>query len=109
MQSLIPINACWSTRADIEGYSRSARSRLRANIQRRVMIIFRISAEPDGWYVCTDAARSGPCLSRALAIERAEGMAEAIRAHGESAAVDVGEDGIAVIDEHRTARSASAF
>jgi hypothetical protein len=55
------------------------------------MIIFRIIAEPDGWYVCTDAARSGPCLSRVLAIERAQGMVEAILAHGEAAMVeDVG-------------------
>jgi len=60
------------------------------------MITFRISAEPDGWYVCTDAARSGPCLSRALAVERAEGMVEAIRAHGEAAAVD---DGTAMMDD----------
>ena len=63
------------------------------------MITFRISAEADGWYVCTDAARSGPCLSRALAVERAEGMVEAIRAHGEAAAVDDGGgDGTAMMD-----------
>jgi hypothetical protein len=63
------------------------------------MIIFRITAEPDGWYVCTDAARSGPCLSRALAIERAEGMVEAILAHGEAAVLDVGDEGAVGLDD----------
>jgi hypothetical protein len=61
------------------------------------MITFRISAEPDGWYVCAAAARSGPCLSRALAVERAVGMVEAIRAHGEAAAFDETEGAGAVM------------
>jgi hypothetical protein len=52
------------------------------------MIVFRIAAEPEGWYVATDAARSGPCLSMALAIEHAEGMVTALRAHGEEALLE---------------------
>lgn len=72
------------------------------------MITFRISAEPDGWYVCTDAARSGPCLSRALAVERAEGMVEAIRAHGEAATIDEADGVAAVILDFSGARRSMA-
>lgn len=63
------------------------------------MIIFRITAERDGWYVGTHAGRSGLCLSQALAIERPEGMAGTIRAHGEAAVVDAGDGGVAVLDD----------
>ena len=57
------------------------------------MIIFRIVSEPDGWYVATDVARSGPCLSRALAVERAEGMIVVLRRAGEDASLDAGDGG----------------
>jgi hypothetical protein len=63
------------------------------------MIIFRITAERDGLYVGTHAARSGPCLSRALAIEPIEGRAGAIRAHGEAAVADAGDGGVSVLDD----------
>jgi hypothetical protein len=55
------------------------------------MVVFRIKNEPGGWYVVTDVARSGPCLSMPLAVERAQGMAQALRQHGERAMVEVGE------------------
>lgn len=61
------------------------------------MIVFRIATEPEGWFVATAAARSGPCLSMALAIEHAEGMIEAIRQHGEDAVLEV----------HQSTRSAA--
>jgi hypothetical protein len=53
------------------------------------MIVFHIAAEPEGWFVATSAARSGPCLSMALAIEHAERLIEAIRQHGEEAVLEV--------------------
>jgi hypothetical protein len=56
------------------------------------MIIFRVIAEPDGWYVCTGGARSGPCLSRALAVERAQGMVDALSRFGEEARVEAGSE-----------------
>jgi hypothetical protein len=52
------------------------------------MIVFRIAAETEGWYVATDTGRSGPCLSMALALERAEGMITALRTHGEEAVLE---------------------
>ncbi|HXQ09825.1 MAG TPA: hypothetical protein VN805_02380 [Caulobacteraceae bacterium] len=55
------------------------------------MIVFRIAAEPEGWYVDTDTGRSGPCLSIALAVERAEGMIAALRTHGEDAVLEASE------------------
>jgi hypothetical protein len=73
------------------------------------MIVFRITAEPDGWWVCSEAARSGPCLSRRLAVERAEGMAQALRAHGECASVDGGDGDLAPLDDQpRVTRAAAS-
>jgi hypothetical protein len=55
------------------------------------MIVFRIAVETEGWYVATDTGRSGPCLSMALAVERAEGMITALRTHGEEAVLETSE------------------
>ena len=63
------------------------------------MITFRIIAEAGGWYVSTGAARSGPCLSHALAVERAQGMVDALRAHGEQACLESGQDQVAAVDD----------
>ena len=57
------------------------------------MIIFRILSQPEGWYVATDAARTGPFWSRVQAIELAEGMIKALRQHGDGAVLDAGEGG----------------
>lgn len=59
------------------------------------MIVFRVIAEADGWYVAVGQSRSGPCLSRALAVERAQGMADALVAHGEDARFEAGDESTA--------------
>jgi len=53
------------------------------------MHTFRIVQEFSGWKIQLGSAMSAPCRSRALAIEQAERMAEAIRRHGEDVVVIV--------------------
>jgi len=54
------------------------------------MLVFHIDTEPAGWYVVGPATRSGPCLSMSLAIERAQGIVDALRMNGEEAVLAPG-------------------